>query len=469
MEYYVVNVKTESGDFAMTDYSGIVSKYEGQWAARPRNVSEGVLFSYYGPGAQSVFISGDMNGWNQDASRLVKGRDDVWRAIFSLRPGRSYDYKFIVDGSWITDPNNPDLNPDTSGGANSVVYIGGNGEVLLADNPERRKFTLEGRGISHTFFDSAKYKRRFNLFYVLPPNYDDGVATPAVICLNNYVKSQEIDTYCRRNGYIGIMPAPELGGDFIRQGKLDIFSELLAFVKQKFRIDESRLYLTGMSNGGLEAFLVSMYFPDVIAASALVFGPYKLRNYKDTVKGMDSDAVVKFVEGLDFPHRMILNLVNLPVYISHGGADEAVPADDAVALNEILEKLGAKVKFKFYPDEGHTWMMVDDDLPDVFEWFGNFRLERYPKSVYYTAPFGVFKNSAYWTEFMPYELTRPIKVEADVDGKKRLSAAAENIKQVILRPSRELIDTAQKPKIETGGDSAKVETDPEKNIITITY
>ena len=56
-----------------------------------------------------------------------------------------------------------------------------------------------------------------------------------------------------------------------------------------------------------------------------------------------------------------------------------------------------------------------------------------------------------------------------MNGKKQLSAATENIKQVILRPSRELIDTAQKPKIETGGDSAKVETDTDKNVITITY
>ena len=80
-----------------------------------------------------------------------------------------------------------------------------------------------------------------------------------------------------------------------------------------------------------------------------------------------------------------------------------------MALNEILEKLGAKVKFKFYPDEGHTWMMVDDVSRTFSSGSGIFRLERYPKSVYYTAPFGVFKNRAYWTEFMPYELTRPIR------------------------------------------------------------
>lgn len=453
----------------MANNTNSAAKYEGSWAGRPRKVDEGVLFSYYSPGAREILVSGDFNGWKSDTGRMIKGRDDVWRAIFALRPGRSYDYKYIVDSNWITDPNNPDLNPDTSGGANSVIYVGENGDLLLADNPERRKFTLEGRQIAHTCFDSPKYKRRFDLYYVLPPNYDDGELPPVVICLNNYIKSQDIDKHCRRNGYLGIMPAPELGGDFIRKGKLDIFIELLKFVKQNFKFDENRIYVTGMSNGGLEAFLVSMYYPDLIAAAAFVFGPYKLRYYKDKVGGMDRQGLVRFIEGLDFPHRMLPNLSNLPIYIAHGGGDEAVPADDAIVLNAILEKMGADVKFKFYPEEGHTWMMVDDDLSNVFEWFGKFRLNRYPASFYYTAPFGVFKNTIYWARFMPFELTKPVKLEASINGDEKLSADAENIKQVVLRPSRELLDASRSPSVETGGKPSRVETDKDSNVITITF
>lgn len=270
-----------------------VKQYEGRWAAKPDKVKEGILFSYYSPGAREVYISGDFNGWKHGATRLIKGNDDVWRVIMTLAPSRWYDYKFIVDGKWITDPNNPDLNPDTAGEANSVVYLGESGDLLAGNDPERHKFSLEGRNINRGQFKSPKYNRSFDLFYILPDGENKG-SLPVIICLNNYIKSQQIHEYCKEYGYIGIMPAPELGGDYLRQGKVDIFSELLDFIKDSFRIDADRIYVTGMSNGGLEAMLVSMYYPDLLAASGLVFGPYRLRYYKQQIKKYGSCGAQEF-------------------------------------------------------------------------------------------------------------------------------------------------------------------------------
>lgn len=47
-----------------------------------------------------------------------------------LKPHRSYDYKYIVDGNRLNDPNNRDMNPDVAGGTNSVLYIGSNRHIL---------------------------------------------------------------------------------------------------------------------------------------------------------------------------------------------------------------------------------------------------------------------------------------------------------------------------------------------------
>jgi predicted esterase len=445
-----------------------VKQYEGRWASKPEQVSEGILFSYYAPGAGEVFLSGDFNGWKHGTLRLGKGSDNVWRIILKLTPNRSYDYKYIIDGNWITDPNNPDLNPDTAGGANSIVYIGEKGNLLSKDDPERNKFTIEGRGIRRSTFASDRYKRNFDLFYVLPDSHD-GERLPAVICLNNYIKSQEIDAYCRKYGYIGIMPSPDLGGDYIRKGKLNIFSELMNIVKERFAVDEDRIYVTGMSNGGLETLLVSMYFPDLIAASAVVFGPYKLRYYKDKIAGMDADSLRKFLATLDFPHKMLQNLTNTPLYISHGGGDEAVPADDAIVLHEIVEKLGAPVKFNFYPNEGHTWLTVDEDLPNVFDWFGKFKRQNYPKSIFYTAPFGIFKNKIYWAEFMPYELTQPVRIHIEVAGKGRISVDADNIRKITLKPSPGLIELSAKTKIETNRKTAQIDINSDANEADIIF
>ncbi len=452
----------------MAGNENIVRQYEGRWATKPEQVKEGILFSYYSPGAREIFLSGDFNGWKHATLPLVKGSDNVWRIILKLAPDRSYDYKYVVDGNWITDPNNPDLNPDIAGGANSIIYMGAKGNLLAESDPERHRFTLEGRGIQHGTFTSERYRRNFDLYYVLPPGYD-GEPLPAVICLNNYVKSQEIDRYCRERRYIGILPSPDIGGDYIRKGKLNIFSELVNDVKGRFRIDDDRLYVTGMSNGGLEAFLVSLYFPDLIAASAVVFGPYRLWYYKDKIGHMNRDEVKRFLANLEFPQRMLPNLINTPMYISHGGGDEAVPADDAIVLHQILEKIGTPVKFNFYPQEGHTWLMVDEDLPHVFDWFGKFKRNKYPRSIYYTAPFGIFKNKVFWAEFMPYEVTQPVRIRVGVTGDKDIRIDSENMKKVTLSPSKELIQISGKTKIDTVNKKAKIERTTDANEAVITF
>ncbi|MEQ9619255.1 MAG: prolyl oligopeptidase family serine peptidase [Deltaproteobacteria bacterium] len=445
-----------------------VKVYEGRWATKPEKVKEGILFSYYSPYAREVYISGDFNGWKQGATPLIKGNDDVWRLIMTLPSGRWYDYKFIVDGKWITDPNNPDLNPDTAGDANSVIYLGKSGELLAGDDPGRHVFSPEGRNIRRGRFESPKYSRSFEFFYILPEGQDKS-NLPVIICLNNYIKSQRIHEYCKKYGYIGIMPSPELGRDYLRLGKVDTFSELLDYLKNSFKIDDDRIYVTGMSNGGLEAMLVSMYYPDLIAASGLVFGPYRLRYYKKRIKDMNPPELRNFINSLDFPEKMIANLENLPLYISHGGDDEAVPVDDAIVLHEMTEKLGGPAKFKYYPEEGHTWLMVDKDLPEIFDWFGRHTRVRFPKYIHYTAPSGIFKNTIYWAEFTAADIRGPVKVFVEPAGKYILKVEIENISKLILKPLREFVKISDKLKIETNIEASNIDFDKVANEAVITF
>jgi len=75
------------------------------------------------PAAKKVFLVGDFNEWNPAARRMVKVKDGTFRAKMDLEPGR-YEYKFVVDELWITDPDSVDHISNPYGTMNSVVEVG---------------------------------------------------------------------------------------------------------------------------------------------------------------------------------------------------------------------------------------------------------------------------------------------------------------------------------------------------------
>jgi len=74
------------------------------------------------PFATEVYISGQFNDWAAEADPLTKGEDDIWRVTLTLAPGQ-YEYKFVVDGTWMEDPDNPDSVADPFGGNNSLLTV----------------------------------------------------------------------------------------------------------------------------------------------------------------------------------------------------------------------------------------------------------------------------------------------------------------------------------------------------------
>lgn len=74
------------------------------------------------PGASAVYVAGDFNEWNAETDRLEEVEEGLFRITLRLPPG-TYEYKFVVDGTWKEDPGNPDTIPDPYGGVNSVLTV----------------------------------------------------------------------------------------------------------------------------------------------------------------------------------------------------------------------------------------------------------------------------------------------------------------------------------------------------------
>jgi len=94
-------------------------------AAAPGGERE-VVVRYRDPAASDVRIAGDFNGWVPDKNvrSLVQaeGVERVWTKILRLPPG-TYHYRYVVDGEWREDPDNPQAEPGPVGGRNSVLVV----------------------------------------------------------------------------------------------------------------------------------------------------------------------------------------------------------------------------------------------------------------------------------------------------------------------------------------------------------
>ncbi len=80
-----------------------------------------VEFKLNKPGAKEVALAGTFNGWDLKRTPMRKEADG-WRTTLWLPPGR-YEYKFVVDGQWMSDPREQDSAPNSFGGTNSVLMV----------------------------------------------------------------------------------------------------------------------------------------------------------------------------------------------------------------------------------------------------------------------------------------------------------------------------------------------------------
>lgn len=96
--------------------------------AAVENVPVGIRFTYHAPGAGQVTLAGTFNGWDAERNPLTDDGTGTWSVVMAFKPGQ-YEYKFVVDGSWFADPDNPDTVTDPYGGANSLVQVGDDGKM----------------------------------------------------------------------------------------------------------------------------------------------------------------------------------------------------------------------------------------------------------------------------------------------------------------------------------------------------
>ena len=86
----------------------------------PKTVN--VRFAFSRTDSKRVSLCGEFNGWSLDATPMKQIDGHCWEATLALPPGR-YQYKFVVDGQWLHDPNARENLPNPYGSFNSVMEV----------------------------------------------------------------------------------------------------------------------------------------------------------------------------------------------------------------------------------------------------------------------------------------------------------------------------------------------------------
>jgi 1,4-alpha-glucan branching enzyme len=83
---------------------------------------ESVRLDFHHETARNVCIAGSFNEWNPEGTPMRCSAPGHWTMELMLAPG-SYEYQYVVDGSWLNDPRAVKSTPSPYGGHNSVLVV----------------------------------------------------------------------------------------------------------------------------------------------------------------------------------------------------------------------------------------------------------------------------------------------------------------------------------------------------------
>jgi chromosome partitioning protein len=88
-----------------------------------KKIGDEVIFAARFDRAKKVLIAGDFNNWSPMSTPMInRGRPGEFYMSLPLPRGR-YRYRFVVDGKWMTDPNNKYVEVNQFGELNNVIEV----------------------------------------------------------------------------------------------------------------------------------------------------------------------------------------------------------------------------------------------------------------------------------------------------------------------------------------------------------
>jgi len=131
-----------------------------------------------------------------------------------------------------------------------------------------------------------------------------------------------------QNKFIILCPSYPMGAWWAQPAE-EIVLQLIQKTKSDYPVDGDRVFLAGLSNGAIGAFMIGMFYPDRFAGIV-------------PIAGTITERLMPF----------LVNLNNTPVYIIHGAGDPVFPVSYQRRVYKILSDLKYSVVYREHRETG---------------------------------------------------------------------------------------------------------------------
>ncbi|HEY3333257.1 MAG TPA: prolyl oligopeptidase family serine peptidase [Capsulimonadaceae bacterium] len=222
-------------------------------------------------------------------------------------------------------------------------------------------------------------------------------------------------------------------------GEQDVL-RCIQMAKDRFSIDDDRVYLGGISMGGAGTWQIGARHPELFAAISPNLGVF---DYHVNSKPGDTENLSQrdlFFWEAQSTLVQLESLLNTPIFVNHGDADGVIDVNQSRYAVRMLQRWGYDVRYWEHPGGGHGDFNSD---PAVFPWFLRHRRASNPPEVRLRSA-DIKTAAAHWVRILAYaEPYQMMTAEAELIGPNRIKLSTANVSAVALSPGAALVDPSK--------------------------
>lgn len=238
-------------------------------------------------------------------------------------------------------------------------------------------------------------------YYVyVPYSYRPNRRHPLLVALHGAGEGEEgifdrgeLEDWAEQNGWLIACPRGRGRCFYLDEAENDVL-RVITEVSRRYKVDLSRICLTGCSMGGYGTLNIGLRFPDVFAAIAPVC---PISDNEIWPKLLASDEMMELGARSIAPIRLARNAVNLPIHLFHGTEDKVVSVEHSRRIAQELKNAGLDARCCEYEGVRHdAWERAWRD-PEFFGFVSQAaRVDTVRRIVYRTC--SARYGRAYWLE-----------------------------------------------------------------------